>query len=55
MTEDGVAQFNKLELGKETSTNATLSGNKLKKEIPSQSQKPSTSNQLKNGLLGWYA
>ena len=53
MNDDGIAQFNKVNLGSESTSSSTISGVSGKKRLNNKSQKPS--NQLKNGLLGWYA
>ena len=53
MNDDGITQFNKVNLGSESSSSSTISEVSGKKRLNSKSQKPS--NQLKNGLLGWYA
>ena len=53
MKEEGVAELNNLNLGNRSSTGNTLSERKNGENIDSTSHQPS--NQLKNGLLGWYA
>ncbi|WP_269623002.1 Rieske 2Fe-2S domain-containing protein [Prochlorococcus marinus] len=53
MNDEGVAQFKKLNLDNDSSTNNNLLERNNHEKLVSTSQKPS--NQLKNGLLGWYA
>ncbi|KGG12397.1 MULTISPECIES: Rieske 2Fe-2S domain-containing protein [Prochlorococcus] len=53
MSEEGVAQFKKVNIGTQKSIDKTLSGSNNQKRLEVNSSKPN--NQLKNGLLGWYA
>ncbi|KGG15208.1 MULTISPECIES: Rieske 2Fe-2S domain-containing protein [unclassified Prochlorococcus] len=54
MNDEGIAQFNKVQLGTGSSLENTIStSNNDDSAINSKAQKPS--NQLKTGLLGWYA
>ncbi len=53
MNQEGVAQFNNLKLGTQGAINNNLVKNDSSKDLNHKSSKPS--NQLKNGLLGWYA
>ncbi len=53
MNDDGIAQFNKVSLGSDSSTSTNISELNNEKRLANNAHKPS--NQLKNGLLGWYA
>ncbi len=53
MKDDRLAQFNKVSIGKETSLNSNTSDRNNKLTIDNNPKEPS--NQLKKGLLGWYA
>ena len=53
MKEEGLAQVNKVSLDNKGSVNNSLSERSNQNLIENKSQKPS--NQLRTGLLGWYA
>ena len=53
MNEEGVAQFNKVNLGSNGSIRKSLSGINNQEIKEGEAKKPS--NQLQKGLLGWYA
>ncbi len=53
MSEGDFSNFNSLKLAKEPTLRSPLDGSKKKRISKNTSAKPS--NQLKNGLLGWYA
>ena len=53
MKDEGLAQFNKLDLGKPSSLTNKTANKKQSLDIENKSKEPI--NQLKKGLLGWYA